>query len=62
MAIRYDYPVEVVTREDGLELFEKYNITRLPTVMLLYNDKPMWQATGTIEKSKINNEFSKWSY
>ena len=62
MAIRYGYPVEVIKREENIEPFEKYNITGLPTVMLLHNDKPMWQATGTIEKSKINAEFSKWSY
>ena len=62
MAIRYGYPVEVIKREDNIEPFERYNITGLPTVMILHNDKPMWQATGTIEKSKINAEFSKWSY
>jgi thioredoxin-related protein len=62
MAERYSYPVEVIKREDDIEQFEKYNVTGLPTIILLHNDKPMWQATGTVEKSKINNEFSKWSY
>lgn len=62
MALRYDYPVEVFKREDDIEMFEKYNVTGLPTIILLHKDKPMWQATGTIEKSKINREFSKWSY
>jgi thiol-disulfide isomerase/thioredoxin len=62
MAIRYGYPVEVIKREDDIEPFEKYNVTGLPTVMLLHNDKPMWQATGTVERSKIDREFSKWSY
>jgi thioredoxin-related protein len=62
MALRYGYPVEVFKQEESIEMFEKYNVTGLPTIILLHEDKPMWQATGTVEKSKINREFGKWSW
>jgi len=62
IAQKYGYPVEVIKREKGLDEFEKYNVSGLPTVMLMYKDKPMWSASGTTDRSKIDNEFSKWSF
>ena len=62
LAQNYGYPVEVIKREDGLEQFEKYNISGLPTVILLYSDKAMWSATGTVARNKIDEEFNKWSF
>jgi len=62
LAQNYGYPVDVIKREDGLEQFEQYNVSGLPTVMLMYKDKPMWSASGTIDRRKIDKEFSKWSF
>ena len=62
LAQNYGYPVEVIKREDGLEQFEKYNISGLPTVILLYSDKAMWIATGTVARNEIDEEFNKWSF
>ena len=62
IAQNYGYPVEVIKRENGLDEFEKYNVSGLPTVMLLYCNNPMWSASGTVSRGKIENEFGKWSF
>lgn len=52
---------EVVNREhDPKGLFNKYNFTSVPTIIILKDNKPMWSKTGLISESELLGHILKY--
>lgn len=62
LALKYNYPVRVIKKENEIEIFEKFNIVGVPTIILLYNDKIVFSNFGYLYANKLDKEFIKWSF
>ena len=54
------FDINVIDVDENVDISEKYNITAVPTIVILENHKEILRYTGVTEKNKILLDIQKY--
>lgn len=55
------FDINIIDVDDNTEMAEKYNITAVPTIIILDNHKEIFRYMGVTEKEKILSDIKKYN-